>query len=101
MPGKVLKTAEAFHCCSEIENGYEPFFGLELWFLSTFQGKPVWALNRKHLAYLIDFLSAGFREKSAGYLPMKTQAEHLPTFMKTAKNRERIIRLLKDMQNKW
>ncbi|MCQ4721145.1 hypothetical protein NE659_28310, partial [Flavonifractor plautii] len=27
-------------------------------------------------------------------IPRKTQADHLPTFMKTAKNRERIVKLL-------
>ena len=43
-----------------------PIFGLELWFLTSFQGKPVWALNREHLAYLIDYLSADLREKPSG-----------------------------------
>ena len=65
--------------------------------MTSFQGKPVWALNREHLAYLIDYLSADQREKPLG-IPRKTQADHLPTFMKTAKNRERIVKLLKKMQ---
>ncbi len=98
MPGKVHKTPEAFYCFGDIKNGYEPFFGLELWFLSSFQNKPVWALNRHHLAYLIDYLSADLRERPAGYQVKKTQADHLPAFMKTAKNRERIVRVLKKMQ---
>ena len=29
-----------------------------------------------------------------------TQADHLPTFMKTSKNRERIVKLLRQMQEK-
>ena len=37
------------------------------------------------------------REQQRG-IPPKTQADHLPTFMKTAKNRERIVKLLKKMQ---
>lgn len=98
MPGTVHRTAEAFFYTGEIENGREPFFGLELWFLTSFQDKPVWALNREHLTYLIGYLSAGLREKPAGTNVMKTQADHLPTFMKTAKNRERIVKLLKKMQ---
>ena len=73
---------------------------LELWFLTSFQGKPVWALNREHLAYLISYLSADLREKPMGRAK-KTQADHLPTFMKTAKNRERIVKLLKKMQEEW
>ena len=64
-----------------------------------FQGKPVWALNREHLAYLIGYLSADLREKPPGRAKM-TQADHLPTFMKTAKNRERIVKLLKKLQEK-
>ena len=53
MSGEVHKTAEAFSYIADIQNGREPYFGLELWFLTSFQGKPVWALNREHLAYLI------------------------------------------------
>lgn len=97
MPGEVHKTAEAFSYIGEIRDGREPYFGLELWFLTSFQGKPVWALNREHLAYLIDYLSADLREKPLGS-PKKTQADHLPSFMKTAKNRERIVKLLKRLQ---
>ena len=97
MSGEVHKTAEAFSYIADIQNGREPYFGLELWFLTSFQGKPVWALNREHLACLIGYLSAGLREKPPGS-PKKTQADHLPTFMKTAKNRERIVKLLKKLQ---
>ena len=86
MSGEVHKTAEAFSYIADIQNGREPYFSLELWFLTSFQGKPVWALNREHLAYLIDYLNADLRE------------DHLPTFMKTAKNRERIVKLLKKLQ---
>lgn len=99
MSGKVHKTAEAISYIGEIENGKEPYFGLELWFLTFFRNKPVWALNREHLTYLIEYLSADLREKPFS-IPKKTQADHLPTFMKTAKNRERIVKLLKDMQKK-
>lgn len=67
--------------------------------MTSFQGKPVWALNREHLAYLIGYLSAGLREKPPGRANM-TQTDHLPTFMKTAKNRERIVKLLRQMQEK-
>ena len=99
MPGEVHKTAEAFSYGAEIQGCKDPWFGLELWFLTSFQGKPVWALNREHLAYLIDYLSADLRGKPSGS-QKKTQADHLPTFMKTAKNRERIVKLLQKLQEK-
>ncbi len=98
--GKVHKTAKGFQYPGEIKNGYEPFFGLELWFLSTFQNKFIWALNREHLTYLITYLSASLREKPAKYQIMRTQSDCLPTFMKTAKNRKQIVKLLKSIQHK-
>lgn len=94
MPGKVQKTAAACRHAGEIENGREPFFGLELWFLTSFDGRPVWALNREHLARLIDYLRAGLREAPAG----DRLAERLPTFMKTAKNRRGIVKALRRLQ---
>lgn len=100
MQGKVQKSKKGYYGCYEqVRNGCESIFGLELWFLSSFDGKPVWALNRAHLAYLIEYLSAELRESpnpvEAG---MRTQADQLPTFMKLGKNREKIVKLLKEMQ---
>ena len=103
MSGKVHKTNKGYYL-PDIKGGCEGYFGLELWFLSHFHGKPVWALDREHLAYLIDYLSADLRERPTlynwEYATVKTQADHLPTFMKTAKNRDRIVKMLKDMQKK-
>lgn len=62
MPGKVHKTRKySWPIVAQIRNGCEPRLGLELWFLDYFDGKAVWALNRKHLAYLIDYLEADLR----------------------------------------
>lgn len=100
MPGEVHRTAQAAYYCGEIRNGCEPYFGYELWFLASFDNKPVWAINREHLAYLIDYLSADLREKPTGSGVLKTQSDQLPTFMKTSKNRARIVKLLEDLQKK-
>ena len=99
MPGEVLKKASALSCYCEIQNACEPFFGYELWFLAYYKNKPVWAVNREHLNYLIEYLSADLREKPAGY-PMQNQADHLPAFMKAAKNREGLMKLLRKMLEK-
>lgn len=100
MQGKVQITAEKFTVLPKIENACDPFFGYKLWFLTYFKSKPVWAINREHLTYLIDYLSSDLREKPVGVMTMKTQADHLPKFMKTAKNRERIVKLFLNMQRK-
>ena len=46
----------------------------------------------------VSYTHLDLREKPSAYWTMKTQADHLPTFMKTAKNRERIVKILKNMQ---
>ncbi|MBQ4531253.1 MAG: hypothetical protein IJA36_11725 [Lachnospiraceae bacterium] len=99
MPGKVQKKKKGY--CGyyeQVQKGYESIFGLELWFLASFDGKPVWALNREHLAYLIEYVSAELREDPI--LGRRTQADELPTFMKLGKNRDKLVKLLKQMQEK-
>lgn len=100
MPGKVRKTSPCI-LIKGIKGGREPFFGFELWFLAEYRGKLIWALNREHLTYLIDYLSADLREKPSGdNAAMRTQADMLPTFFKTAKNREGIIKCLEKLHKK-
>ncbi|WP_287227655.1 hypothetical protein [Oscillibacter sp.] len=97
MSGEVHKTAEAFSYAAEIQDGREPYFGLELWVFDLLPGQTGLGTQPGALAYLIDYLSADLREKPLGRAK-KTQADHLPAFMKTAKNRERIVKLLKKLQ---
>ena len=93
--GPVQKTIEPYgYIYKFLEDGSEPYFGYKLWYQTSYQGKLIWAINRSHLIYLIDYLSADLRQKPYTY-PMRTQADHLPTFIKTAKNRDRIVTLLK------
>lgn len=73
----------------------DPYFHYPLYFQASFKGKTVWALNREHLQYLIDYLSADLR-----YRTMRSQSDTLPTFMKTAKNRDGIVKVLTGLQKK-
>lgn len=50
---------------------------------NCFYNKLVWALNREHLHYLMDYLSADLRGKSFSTY----------TIMKTAKNRKGIVKV--------
>lgn len=99
MPGRVQQVPSgAYSNYGDVRQGREPYFGLELWFLSSFRGKPVWALNREHLAWLTGYLSAGLRERPpVGYLG-RMQSDHLPSYMKTAKNRAGILKCLLRIQ---
>lgn len=104
MKGNVQKTKQVYYGYLEsVHKGTELIFGLELWFLDYFDGKPIWALNREHLEYLIEYLSAKLREKpliNSATVVKRTQADHLPTFMKLGKNRDKIVKLLKKMQER-
>lgn len=82
----------------------DPFFHYPLYFQASFRGKTIWALNREHLQYLIDYLSADLRTVEPDfhekYKTMRSQSDILPAFMKTAKNREGIVKELKKLQMK-
>lgn len=100
MPGKILKKADGKTGGGDCYNARDPFFDFELYFLSYLNGKPIWALNREHLSYLIDYLSADLREDPHTKGTMRTQADHLPRYMKTSKNRDKVVRILKKLQHK-
>ncbi|MDR2153227.1 MAG: hypothetical protein LBO72_10430 [Helicobacteraceae bacterium] len=88
------------HCYSElvIKDGRDPHFGYELFYSAVFRGKLIWALNEEHLEYLINYISADLRVKSPNIDGYKLQSDHLPTFMKIAKNRRGILTVLRKMQ---
>lgn len=98
MTGRVHRTVLAeYSYLPEIRAGRDPWLGLELWFLTWFKGKPVWAVNREHLNWLIEFIAADLRRPKNKY-PLREQSDLLPTFMKTARNRDHIVKILKRMQ---
>jgi len=99
-PGMVHKKQRGWFIYGDIKDGVEPYFGYALYFQTSFGGKLVWAVNRPHLQYLIDYIEAELREKPADFRGMKTQAHHLPRFMKLAKNREGMLKVLRRLQEK-
>lgn len=86
----------------DIRNAQDPYFHYPLYFQASYRGKTVWALNREHLNYLIEFLSADIRAVRFDHYEtcktMRTQSDLLPAFMKTAKNRAGIVKLLTKLQ---
>lgn len=88
----------------DIRHAEDPYFHYPLYFQASYRGKLIWALNREHLQYLINYLSADIRAVQSDfhetYKTMRSQSDMLPTFMKTAKNREGIVKLLTKLQAK-
>lgn len=88
----------------DIRNAKDPYFQYPFYFQTSFRGKTIWALNREHLQYLIDYLSADLRTVQPDYYEnykiMRSQSDVLPTFMKSAKNRDGIVKALIKLQAK-
>ncbi len=79
---------------------------LRLYFSDSYRGQPVWALNRAHLRYLIAYVEATLRQKGRftasngeDYFYRWGQEHQLPKFMKLAKNRAGLLKLLRRMQS--
>ena len=74
----------------------DPYYGLELWLQLPFDNKIFWAYNYDHLQYLKEYVGAKLREATIG----GRQALYwkLPKFIKAAKNRERLIKLIEKLE---
>lgn len=103
--GDISNTKVHQHVVFEnIRQAEDPYFHYQLYFQASYRGKIIWALNRAHLQYLVDYLSADIRTLQAGfyetYKTMRSQSDMLPAFMKTAKNRDGIVKMLMKLQAK-
>jgi transcription elongation factor Elf1 len=87
----VLKTDTRSGLTPAIQDGCEPYFGYPLYYQAVFEGKLLWALNREHLHFLIDRLSAGPADASG-------EDNLLLQFGEAKKNRAVLLKLLKKMQ---
>jgi hypothetical protein len=74
----------------------EPNFGLQLWLQYSVDGNIFWAYNYEHLEYLQKYVSAKHREE--GLVSKYSLTQKLPNFIKLAKNRERILKIIDRLQ---
>nr|WP_294780215.1 hypothetical protein [uncultured Flavobacterium sp.] len=75
----------------------ERYYNLPLWFQKEVDGNLFWAYNRDHIDYLERYISAGLRERNSKMNLSSSLVAHLPQFVKAAKNREKLLKILK----KW
>lgn len=82
---------------------YDDYFGLPLWLQVRCSDGALWAYNREHLAMLQAFVQAKLRERrrdpALGWLN-KSFLGRLPAWIKSAKNRDAILRRLHRLQAK-
>lgn len=76
----------------------DSYFGLSLWLVEKFRGNLLWALNYQHLQYLKEYIAATLREKNNR--THWTMVEKLPDWMKSGKNRDKLIKLINELEKK-
>jgi len=77
---------------------HDKVFGCPYYFQENFRGKLFWARNREHLLEMENYISSDLRTR----LPYRMQmVERLPTFIKEAKNREAILKILQKWKNSY
>ena len=70
----------------------DPYFGLELWLQIEIKDNILWLYNLEHLEYLKEYVEAKLREDDGRH--KYSMITNLPTWVKSAKNREIILKKL-------
>ncbi|ANF53135.1 hypothetical protein A0O34_10310 [Chryseobacterium glaciei] len=77
---------------------HDQVFGCPYYFQEDFKGKLFWARNREHLLEMENYVSSDLRTR----LPYRMRmVEKLPTFIKEAKNRDAILKILQKWKNSY
>lgn len=74
----------------------DPNFGFQLWLQYPVDGNIFWAYNYEHLEYLRKYVSAKLREE--GIVSQYSLTQILPNFIKLAKNRDKILKIIERLQ---
>jgi len=74
------------------------WFGCELWLQAAFKTEVFRANNYEHLAYMKEYIGAGLRERNNR--EFFTLVEKLPNFIKSAKNRDKLLKLIEKLEKK-
>ncbi len=84
----------------QVGTNIDPYFKLPLWLQTPCCGETLWAYNYRHLNFLEVLVGARLRESRTNL--GQTMAAKLPAWIKTAKNRDEVLKCiarLKDKEN--
>lgn len=76
----------------------DPYCGLPLWLQADFNNYVLWAYNSEHLQYLKAYIGARLREKNGQ--SFRTLAQKLPAFLREAKHRDALLKLITKLEKK-
>lgn len=85
------------------ENPTDSYFGFDLWLKTSCVGESLWAFNKRHLEFLESYVSAKLREREVdeewGW-HNSSLASRLPKWLKSAKNREPVLKAINELKEK-
>jgi hypothetical protein len=70
----------------------------ELWYATDFKGHRLWARNRRHLGFLISWISSDRSRDALGI--DRARVDAFPKWMILAKNKAAILKCLSELSNK-
>ena len=85
------------------ENPTDGYFGFDLWLKTNCGGHPLWAFNIRHLEFLESYVSAKHREREMDEKRgwhNSSLASRLPKWMKSGKNREALLKAIRELKAK-
>jgi len=89
--------------CWYDENPTDGYFGFNLWLQTDCIGNSLWAFNQKHLQFLESYVGANLRERTKddkwGW-SNSSLASRLPKWLKSAKNRDLILKAIHELKSK-
>lgn len=77
---------------------FDSYFRLPLWLKISCCGKTLWANNERHLQFLEDYVKAKLRKREPNH--NKSLASRLPQWIKSAKNRDEILKAIKKLKER-
>lgn len=92
---KITEVAFGFNTDSNVAR--ECWFKAEIWYQKEFGKAIFWAFNTGHINYLENYIKADLRERNNNGSYNKTLVSRLPKFVKEAKNREKLLKIIE----KW
>lgn len=81
-----------------VGGSFDWYFRLPLWLAVSCCGETLWAYNEKHLEFIEDYVGAKLRERKP--FVNKSMASRLPNWIKSAKNRDEILKAIKKLKSK-
>lgn len=89
--------AEIHVVFKDLGNATDPYFELPLWLQGEIKGNVFWAYNYEHLEYMKKYIEAKIRERHPVHMTLLAK---LPNFIKYAKNREDLLKLVERLETK-